>query len=128
MEITKHFSSTGSYQDIVKAIGAAQAVIQFKPDGTVIDANPIFLDLMGYSLNEVVGRHHGMFLPESEKSSASYQQFWTELQQGKHQTAQFRRIAKMGKMSGYRPPTSRSEKVAASPASSSSQPTSPATS
>ncbi|ERE11432.1 hypothetical protein O166_04940 [Pseudogulbenkiania ferrooxidans EGD-HP2] len=97
MDITKHFSSTGSYQDIVKAIGAAQAVIQFKPDGTIIDANPIFLNLMGYSLNEVVGRHHGMFLPESEKNSASYQQFWTELQQGKHQTAQFRRIAKNGK-------------------------------
>ena len=96
MEFTRHFSSTGSYQDIVKAINAAQAVIQFKPDGTIIRANAIFLDLLGYSSDEIVGKHHSLFVSERDRNSPAYQQFWSELQRGKHQTAQFRRIAKNG--------------------------------
>ncbi|AUH50832.1 diguanylate cyclase [Chromobacterium sp. ATCC 53434] len=94
MELAKHFSRTGSSRDIVDAINDAQAVIQFKPDGTIIGANTIFLDLLGYSLDEVVGRHHSMFLSDGERNNPSYQQFWTDLRQGKHQTAQFRRVAK----------------------------------
>ena len=44
------------------AINKSQAVIEFKLDGTIVTANRIFLDAMGYTLDEIKGQHHGMFV------------------------------------------------------------------
>lgn len=82
---------------ILRAISAAQAQISFRPDGRIITANRNFLDTMGYTLAEIKGRHHSIFLPPGQADSADYQAFWNRLRQGEHQTAQFRRIAKDGR-------------------------------
>jgi len=61
------------------AIGRSQAVIEFKLDGTIVTANQNFLDALGYSLDEIKGKHHGMFVDPAERGSATYREFWTRL-------------------------------------------------
>jgi methyl-accepting chemotaxis protein len=74
-----------------------QAVIEFSADGTVIDANVNFLSTMGYSLDEIKGRHHSTFVDPAFRESAAYRQFWGDLNEGKFQTAEYKRVAKGGR-------------------------------
>jgi methyl-accepting chemotaxis protein len=87
----------GEKAALLFAIEKSVAMIQFAPDGTIVDANPNFLSLMGYRLDEIKGRHHGMFVTEGQRESAEYRQFWERLRQGEHQVAQFKRVAKDGR-------------------------------
>ena len=79
------------------AINRVQAVIEFELDGTIISANENFLKTLGYTLEEVQGRHHGMFVDSAFRSSAAYQQFWASLAEGRFQADEFKRIAKGGR-------------------------------
>jgi methyl-accepting chemotaxis protein len=81
----------------VKAIGRSQAVIEFALDGTIQTANEHFLKAVGYSLEEIRGQHHRMFVEPGERESAAYQRFWTQLAHGEFQAGQYRRIAKGGR-------------------------------
>ncbi|WP_417455451.1 methyl-accepting chemotaxis protein [Kiloniella sp.] len=81
---------------ILSALNQSQAVIQFQTDGTIITANKNFLAAMGYTLEEVKGQHHSMFVEESYKSSPEYKQFWADLNEGKFQSAEYKRISKGG--------------------------------
>jgi methyl-accepting chemotaxis protein len=81
----------------VQAIGRSQAVIEFALDGTIQTANENFLKAVGYSLEEVRGQHHRMFVEPAERETAAYQRFWTQLGHGEYQSGQFRRIAKGGR-------------------------------
>jgi len=76
------------------AIGRSQAVIEFKLDGTIVTANQNFLDALGYSLDEIKGKHHGMFVDPAERGSAAYREFWTRLNRGEFQAAQYKRFGK----------------------------------
>jgi methyl-accepting chemotaxis protein len=82
----------------VEAIGRSQAVIEFELDGTIITANENFLNVLGYRLDEIKGRHHSMFVEPAYKDSAEYRQFWQRLNQGEYQAAQYKRIGKGGKV------------------------------
>jgi methyl-accepting chemotaxis protein len=79
------------------AIDRALAVIEFKMDGTIIAANQNFLDVLGYRLEEVRGKHHSMFVARSERDSAAYGKFWAKLNRGEFQATEFKRIAKDGR-------------------------------
>ena len=79
------------------AIGKSQAVIEFKLDGTIVTANQNFLDAVGYSLAEIQGKHHGMFVDPAERESAAYREFWARLNRGEFQAAQYKRFGKGGK-------------------------------
>ena len=81
----------------VQAIGRSQAVIEFALDGTIQTANENFLKAVGYSLDEVRGQHHRMFVEPAERETAAYQRFWTQLGHGEYQAGQYRRIAKGGR-------------------------------
>lgn len=81
----------------VAAIGRAQAVIEFELDGTILTANQNFLDALGYTLPEIEGRHHSMFVEAAERESQSYRDFWTKLGRGEYQSAEYKRIGKGGK-------------------------------
>jgi len=81
----------------ITAIGKSQAVIEFETDGTIITANDNFLSVVGYTLNEIQGKHHSMFVEEAYRNSAEYQQFWDKLRAGEYQAAEFKRIGKGGK-------------------------------
>jgi methyl-accepting chemotaxis protein len=79
------------------AIGKSQAVIEFKLDGTIIEANDNFLRTLGYALSEIKGRHHSMFVEPSERDSATYREFWTKLNRGDYVAGEFKRIGKGGR-------------------------------
>lgn len=79
------------------ALGKAQAMVEFRPDGTILAANAGFLDLMGYSLAEIVGKPHAMFIDPARRDSAEYRAFWDALRAGEHKVAEFRRLAKGGR-------------------------------
>ncbi len=81
----------------IAAIHRSQAVISFNMDGTILDANDNFLSVMGYGLNEIVGKHHRMFVAPEEVNLADYDAFWKGLRRGEFQTAEYRRIAKGGR-------------------------------
>ncbi|QJW98027.1 methyl-accepting chemotaxis protein [Frigoriglobus tundricola] len=79
------------------AIGKAQAVVEFKPDGTVITANDNFLAALGYALAEIQGQHHRLFVDPAHAATPEYREFWTRLNRGETVIADFRRIGKGGK-------------------------------
>ena len=80
----------------VTAIEKSQAVIRFDLDGTILWANENFLNALGYRLNEVVGRHHSIFVDPHEAKSNAYKSFWSDLRSGVFKTGEFRRVHKSG--------------------------------
>jgi methyl-accepting chemotaxis protein len=84
------------YQKQIDAISNVQAVIEFQPDGTIITANENFLKTVGYSLPEIQGKHHRMFVSEEYARSAEYRDFWTKLGRGESQAGEFLRFSKGG--------------------------------
>lgn len=81
----------------IQAISRSQAIAEFSMDGTVLTANRNFLDLMGYSLDEIRGKHHSIFVDGEYRNSAAYREFWDSLQRGDYQQAEFKRIGKGGR-------------------------------
>ncbi|GAB0116283.1 methyl-accepting chemotaxis protein [Acidisoma sp. 7E03] len=81
----------------VKAISKAQAVIEFTPAGVVLAANGPFLSTFGYTLPEVVGQHHRMFVEPEVSASADYKVFWERLARGEFLAAEYKRLGKNGK-------------------------------
>ncbi|CCD90099.1 Putative Methyl-accepting chemotaxis protein with multiple PAS domains [Bradyrhizobium sp. ORS 285] len=81
----------------IAAIGRVQAVIEFNLDGTILDANDQFLNAMGYSLAEIKGRHHSMFVLPGERDSAAYKEFWASLNRGEFRSGEFKRCGKDNK-------------------------------
>jgi len=82
---------------MIAAIGRAQAVIAFNLDGTIVTANENFLKTLGYSLGEIQGKHHSMFVEQATRDSAAYREFWASLNRGQFQAAEYKRIGKGGK-------------------------------
>ena len=78
----------------LQALDRSQAVIEFKLDGTILSANANFLKAVGYSLKEVRGQHHRMFVDPTERESADYKAFWASLARGEFQSAEYRRLGK----------------------------------
>ncbi|MCJ2047439.1 PAS domain S-box protein [Methylobacterium sp. J-078] len=81
----------------LQALDRSQAVIEFKPDGTIVTANQNFLATVGYGLDEIRGRHHSLFVDPAERESAAYRAFWTGLAKGEFQSAEYRRLGKNGR-------------------------------
>jgi len=81
----------------VAAIDRSQAIIEFQLDGTIITANKNFLDTVGYSLDEIVGRHHSLFVDDAYGRSAEYRTFWANLARGEFFADKFQRVGKGGK-------------------------------
>jgi methyl-accepting chemotaxis protein len=74
-----------------------QAIVEFELDGTIIRANELFLDAVGYRADEVRGRHHSMFVPPEEARGAAYKEFWRKLRSGEYDTGQYLRLGKGGR-------------------------------
>ena len=80
----------------VQAVDHSYAVIEFNLDGTVRTANESFLTAFGYSLIEIQGRHHRMFVDSSEQNTEAYKSFWYQLGRGQFQRGRFKRICRSG--------------------------------
>jgi methyl-accepting chemotaxis protein len=96
-DITAQKMRDMDFEGQLAAINKAQAVIEFSLDGKVLTANANFLKTLGYSLDEIKGQHHGMFVEAAYRQSPEYRQFWEKLGRGEYQAAQYKRIGKGGK-------------------------------
>ncbi len=86
-----------TYKAIINAIDKSQGTIEFNMDGTIITSNANFLNVLGYTLAEVKGKHHRMFCEESYAKSPEYKQFWEKLNRGEFDSGEYKRIGKNGK-------------------------------
>jgi methyl-accepting chemotaxis protein len=96
-DITADRALRSHMQSQLKAIHRAQAVIEFTLDGIVMDANDNFLKTVGYTLEEIKGKHHRQFVDPAEASQPEYLAFWESLRRGEFQVAEYKRIAKGGR-------------------------------
>nr|WP_085588542.1 PAS domain-containing methyl-accepting chemotaxis protein [Pseudomonas sp. B14(2017)] len=96
-DISQRVMEEHESESLLKAISRSMAVIEFTPQGRVIKANQNFLDTMGYRLDEVVGRHHGLFCLAHERESAEYREFWASLNRGEYHSHRFERVDKHGR-------------------------------
>ena len=83
-------------QGQIAAIHKSQAVIEFKLDGSILHANDNFLNTLGYTLDEVRGQHHSMFVTPAERGSPEYRLFWEKLGRGEFDAGQYKRLGKGG--------------------------------
>lgn len=88
---------SSEYAAKVTAMARSQAVIEFGMDGSILTANENFLKALGYSLPEIVGKHHSMFVEATTRDSSAYREFWASLNRGDYQMAEYKRIGKGGK-------------------------------
>jgi methyl-accepting chemotaxis protein len=96
-DITTQMEEQAELKGQVEAIGKSQAVISFDLDGNILDANANFLAAVGYSLPEIRGKHHSMFVEPGMRTSPEYLEFWRRLKKGEFQAAQYKRIGKGGR-------------------------------
>jgi len=96
-DITTQKLAEAEAAGVIQAIGRAQAVIEFNLDGSIITANENFLKALGYSLDEIRGRHHSMFVDPRQRESAEYRSFWEKLGRGEYDAGQYLRLGKGGR-------------------------------
>ncbi len=96
-DITGHKLAAAQADGIVAAIGRADAVIEFSLDGVILGANDNFLKTLGYSLAEIKGKHHSMFVETARSESAEYRQFWEKLARGEFDAGQYLCIGRGGR-------------------------------
>ena len=96
-DITAKKQIATDYAGQIAAIGRSQAVISFALDGTILEANDKFLGALGYAAEEVIGKHHAMFVEPDERNSHAYKEFWEQLRRGEFASGEFKRVAKNGR-------------------------------
>ncbi|MFD2173982.1 PAS domain S-box protein [Rhodobacter lacus] len=96
-DVTTRIEEATDAKSRLSALDRSQATIEFDLDGTIINANENFLACVGYTLEEIQGRHHSLFVDPALKASAEYRSFWEDLAQGKPRTGEFRRFGKNGR-------------------------------
>ncbi|OCT24377.1 chemotaxis protein [Pseudomonas putida] len=97
-DLTRTIEASREHESLIKALMRSTAVIEFNLDGQVLTANDRFLHTMGYSLEQVRGKHHRMFCDPEEASSTGYQQFWEKLRRGEYVAERFKRIDSHGRV------------------------------
>ncbi len=97
-DITDTRLQSAEMRALLAAIDHVQAVIEFDLGGHVLHANRNFLDLMGYRLDEIQGRHHRLFCEPDYAQSPAYHQFWEQLARGQVHDHEFKRLGKDGKV------------------------------
>ena len=96
-DITDAKLQAADFEGQLSAIGKAQGVIEFKLDGTILNANENFLNVVGYRLDDIKGRHHSMFVDRTMRESTEYRLFWEKLGRGEYDSGQYKRYGKDGK-------------------------------
>jgi methyl-accepting chemotaxis protein len=97
-DITQQKLLDAYYKGQIDAIGKSQAVIEFDINGIIEDANENFLSALGYSLDEIKGQHHSLFVESGYKNSPEYKSFWHALSKGEFKAGEFKRLGKGGKV------------------------------
>jgi methyl-accepting chemotaxis protein len=95
-DITAEKTKNAIYEGKVNAVGKSQAIIEFNLDGSIVNANENFLKTLGYSIEEIRGKHHRMFVEPAYATSSEYRAFWEKLNRGDFDAGEYKRIAKNG--------------------------------
>lgn len=96
-DITEKIQAAKENQEFIDALKRSTAVIQFNLEGKVLAANKQFLQSMGYSLEQIRGKHHSMFCTPETANSAEYTQFWQTLNRGEYVSNRFKRLDSLGR-------------------------------
>jgi methyl-accepting chemotaxis protein len=96
-DITQQKNQSADFKGQIEAIGKSQAVIEFSMDGIIQSANDNFLHALGYSLDEIKGQHHSLFVEPAYKNSDEYRQFWQALNRGEFSSGEYKRMGKGGR-------------------------------
>lgn len=96
-DITETKKRTAWFRGQIDSINRSSAVIEFETDGRIAWANDNFLQVMGYSLNEIKDQHHRIFVEKAYANSEEYKTFWQKLGQGQFFSANYKRLAKGGR-------------------------------
>ena len=95
-DITARVNKEHEEESMLAAISRSMAMIEFGPTGLILDANENFCAAVGYSLEEIRGKHHRMFCEDDYASSVDYQRFWRDLGRGEPSSGTFQRLNKKG--------------------------------
>ncbi|MFK0379964.1 methyl-accepting chemotaxis protein [Pandoraea sp. NPDC090278] len=96
-DVTADRTRQAEFEGKVRAMDIAQAVIEFNLDGTVITANDNFLKTLGYSLDEIRGKHHRMFCEQDYVAGNEYRDFWAKLNRGEFDAGRYKRLGRGGR-------------------------------
>lgn len=96
-DVTATKLKNAEFEGKLNAVSKSQAIIEFSLDGSVITANENFLKTLGYSLDEIKGKHHRIFCDSSHVNSVEYKNFWEKLNRGEFDSNEYKRITKTGK-------------------------------
>ena len=94
--LTRTIEASRENEALVGALMRSTAVIEFSLDGLVLTANQNFLEAMGYTLPQILGKHHRIFCAPSDAQSEEYDQFWQTLRHGSYVAGRFCRVDKFG--------------------------------
>lgn len=83
--------------EITNALDKSNGMITFDTSGNILSANDQFLRCMGYSLEEIKGKHHRIFVDPNLHDSLDYRDFWERLRRGEFQSSLYKRIGKGGR-------------------------------
>lgn len=97
-DVTKEKLINADYIGQLEAVNRSQAVIEFDLNGNILNANKNFLELTGYTLEEIKRLHHRVFIDKEYVNSDDYRNFWADLNDGKFKSGEFKRYDKHGKM------------------------------
>ncbi|MCI4663710.1 MAG: PAS domain S-box protein [Neomegalonema sp.] len=95
-DVTEQKLLTLKQSGLASAINSSQAMIEFTPEGEILEANDLFLEAVGYSLPQIQGKHHRMFCEEEYAKSDQYARFWETLRAGEFRSGEFKRFNKAG--------------------------------
>ncbi|MBA1201924.1 PAS domain S-box protein [Pseudomonas capeferrum] len=96
-DLTRTIETSREHESLIKALMRSTAVIEFNLQGDVLTANDRFLRTMGYTLEQIRGKHHRIFCDAAETSSPGYQTFWDKLRRGEFVVDRFKRIDAHGR-------------------------------
>jgi PAS domain S-box-containing protein len=97
LDITEQKLKSLDFEGQINAINRSMASIEFNLEGNITEVNDNFLNTMGYTRGEVIGRHHSIFVDSSHTQSAAYSKFWSDLRSGEAQVGEFKRVGKNNK-------------------------------
>lgn len=94
MDITEIVGKQLEIDNITRSIYKSNLVVEFNTEGIITNVNGAFLKLMDYQANEVIGKHHSIFVTPKEKKSKAYEHFWKRLRSGKYHEGEYERVKK----------------------------------
>ncbi|WP_186647984.1 PAS domain S-box protein [Fluviispira vulneris] len=98
LDITEEKNKSNDALQKLQSLSKSNSIIEFDLEGNIISVNENYMQLMEYSGEELIGKHHSIFVPEKIKNTPAYRDFWLKLRDGHHQIGEFERVSKTGKI------------------------------